>query len=224
MMQSVRGTREAFLVPRNLMITIKTLFKTLGFSAAIMTASGASAALVIGINPSTPLGGYDLGGGQFASLLGIQSSNSLVGQTIALSNLNAAIQGGVVSAFYHAAGNSGSANLGAVTPFAPFVSAVVQAGPGNPNPTKVWDSLYAVHTDTVVFSNGSGGNNTLSTGGTRTVGNPFTSSSITTENPFTLISITDPSPSPSVPDSGATIGLVGAVLAGLALLRRRFTV
>jgi hypothetical protein len=195
------------------MITIKTLFKTLGFSAAIMTASGASAALVIGLNPSTPLGGYDLGGGQFASLLGIQSPDSLVGQTIALSNLNAAIQGGVVSDFYYAAGNSGSANFGAVTPFAPFVSAVVQAGPGNPNPTKVWDSLYAVHSGTVVFSNGSGGTNTLTTAGTRTAENPFTSSSIT-----------DPSPSPSVPDSGATIGLVGAVLAGLALLRRRFTV
>jgi len=195
------------------MITIKTLVKTLGFSAAIMSASGASAALVIGLTPSTPLGGYDLGGGQFASLLGIQSPVSLVGQTIALSNLNATIQSGAVSGFYYAAGNSGSANLGSVTLFAPFVSAVVQAGPGNPNLTMVGDSLYAVHTATVVFSDGSGGTNTLLTVGTRTAENPFTSSSITA-----------PLPSQSVPDSGATIGLVGAVLAGMALVRRRFTV
>ena len=192
--------------------TVKNLFKIFGISAVLIGASSASAALVIGLNPSTPLGGFDLGGGQFASLLGIQSPESLVGQTIALSNLNAAIQSGTVTGFYYAAGSPASANFGAVTPFAPFVSAVVQAAPGNPNPTKVWDSLYAVHSDTVVFSNGTGGTNTLETSGARIA-----------ENPFTSNSITDPLPSPSVPDSGATIGLVGAVLAGLALLRRRFT-
>lgn len=200
--------------PTKPFLNVKNFLKILGLSAALFGASNASAVLVIGLNPSSPLGGFDLGGGQFASLLGIQSPASLVGQTIALSNLNATIQSGAVSAFYYAAGSPASANFGAVTPFTPFVSAVVQAaGPGNPNPTKVWDSLYAVHTDTVVFSNGSGGTNTLSTGGTRVAGNPFQSSAIT-----------DPSPSPSVPDSGATIGLVGAVLAGLALLRRRITV
>lgn len=200
--------------PTKPFLNVKNFLKILGLSAALFGASNASAVLVIGLNPSSPLGGFDLGGGQFASLLGIQSPASLVGQTIALSNLNATIQSGAVSAFYYAAGSPASANFGAVTPFTPFVSAVVQAaGPGNPNPTKVWDSLYAVHTDTVVFSNGSGGTNTLSTGGTRVAENPFQSSAIT-----------DPSPSPSVPDSGATIGLVGAVLAGLALLRRRITV
>ena len=191
---------------------MKNFLKILGVSAALLGASHASAALVIGLNPSSPLGGYDLGGGQFASLLGIQSPESLVGQTIALSNLNAAIQSGVVSGFYYAAGSSASANFGAVTPFTPFVSAVVQAAPGNPNPTKVWDSLYAVHSGTVVFSNGNGGTNTLSTGGTRTVENPFTPTSVPT----------DPTTPSSVPDSGATIGLFGAVLAGIALLRRRF--
>lgn len=193
--------------------TVKTLLKIFSISAALIGASHASAALVIGLNPSSPLGGYDLGGGQFASLLGIQSPESLVGQTIALSNLNAAIQSGVVSSFYFAAGSTASANFGSVTPFTPFVSAVVQAAPGNPNPTKVWDSLYAVHTDTVVFSNGDGGTTTLSTGGTRSVENPFTPALLPPAN------LTTPS---SVPDSGATIGLLGAVLAGIALLRRRF--
>jgi hypothetical protein len=204
--------RRLYLVHTTIFI-VKNFLKILGISAALIGASHASAALVIGLNPSSPLGGYDLGGGQFASLLGIQSPESLVGQTIALSNLNAAIQSGVVSGFYFAAGSTASANFGPVIPFTPFVSAFVQAAPSGLNPTKVWDSLYAVHSDTVVFSNGSGGTTTLSTGGTRIVDDPFTTTSLPPTD------LTTPS---SVPDSGATIGLFGAVLAGIALLRRRF--
>jgi len=209
----MRGMQMADMIAQIPIFNVKTFFKILGLSAALIGASNASATLVIGLNPSSPLGGYDLGGGQFASLIGIQSPESLVGQTIALSNLNAAIQSGVVSGFYFAAGNPASANFGPVTPFTPFATTVVQASSSNTNPTKVWDSLYAVHSDTVVFSNGNGGTNTLSTGGSRIVDNPFTPTALPPVNPSTPA---------SVPDSGATIGLFGAVLAGIALLRRRF--
>lgn len=165
---------------------------------ACLSAASSALAIGIGLNPSTPLQGYDLGGGQYATLIGVQSSSSLVGQTITSGDLYGAISSGTVLGFYYAAGNSASAEFDNINPFASFVSDSVVAGSGHPD--RIWDSLYAIHTGTVVFNNGSGGTTTMSTGGTRVSG----------QNPFA-----------SVPDGGSTLALLGMVLAGISHLRRR---
>lgn len=177
---------------------MKNTLKALAFSTCISLATSASA-LVIGLNPASPLGGFNLGGGEYATLVGVQSGSSLVGESITSADLFGAINSGTVLGFYYGAGNAASAQFDNISLFAPFVSANVIAGAGNTG--RIWDSLYAVHTGTVVFKNGSGGTTTMTTGGTRIDRDPF-------------------SPS-SVPDGGASIGLFGIALAGIALLRRK---
>lgn len=162
-----------------------------------MTLVASSQAIGIGLNASTPLQGFDLGSGQYATLVGVQSPTSLVGQTIALQDLQNAIISGSVSAWYYAAGNQASAMFDNITLFAPFVSDTVGAV-GN-RQDRIWDSLYAVHSGTVVFSNGSGGTATMSTGGTRIARDPFA----------------------PVPDAGTTMAFLGLGMAGLVALRRK---
>jgi hypothetical protein len=198
-------------------VTVKNLF--IALSLATLTAASTASALVLGLTPSSPLQGFDLGAGEYATLLGIQvPTGSLVGQTIALDNLNASIVYGAAE-FYHAAGSSETANFGSVTPFAPFVSGVVQAGSGSPN--LLSNSIYAVHTSSVGFANGTGGGapNTISIEGERTVANPFTSSSSTSSS---IVTAQELPTTNNVPEGGTTIALFGAALAGLALLRRKF--
>jgi len=157
-------------------------------------------ALNIGVNPAGPSANYDLGGGQFATLVGVQDlvGNNLVGQTITLANLNAEINSGTVSGWYYGAGNGASAMFSNISQFAPFVSDTVVAGTGNAG--RIWDSLYIIHAANVVFDNSNGGSTTAGIGGNR----------ITGQNPFR-----------SVPDAGSTLALMGVALAGLGSLRRK---
>ena len=144
---------------------------------AFLLVGHTASAVTIGLNAASPLGGYDLGDGSFATLIGVQSGSSLLGETITAADLYGTILSGTVDGFYYAAGNA--AGQGAffdnIDEFASFVSDTVIAGPAGTYPNKIWDSLYAVHSDTVVFSNGSGGTNTMSTGGVRIEQNPFES-------------------------------------------------
>ena len=159
---------------------IKRLACLTAIAAATLAALPASAALVFGVNPSTPLSGYDLGGGSYATKVGLQfhTSGSFVGQTITLADLNSAIVSGSVSAWYYAAGNAASAMFGDIDAFAPFVADEVVAGSGNAN--RVWDALYAVHTDTVVFRSNPNNNGraNASIGGQRIEGNPFVTNAV----------------------------------------------
>lgn len=178
---------------------MKKLLGTLTVGICLTVASSALA-VGIGLNPSTPLGGYDLGGGQYATLIGVQSTSSLVGQTITSADLFAAINSGTVLGFYYSSGNFASGDhFDTINAFGLFSTDTVSYD-GSGNNARIFDSLYAIHTGTVVFNNGSGGTTTMSTGGTRVAG----------QNPFA-----------HVPDGGSTLTLMGIALAGLGSLRRK---
>ena len=174
------------------------------YMALVLAVSVTSAAaLNIGLNPATPLQGFDLGGGWFATLIGVQDTvgNDLIGETITAADLHDTIISGTVGDFYYADGNTAGAIFANIVPFALFVSDDVMAGNiNNTNPGRIWDSLYATHQGEVVFSNSSGGTTTMGTGGQRIPQNPFAPT--------------------AVPDGGLTLALLGLGLAGLKGMRR----
>ncbi len=178
------------------------LIRSITLGLALLGVSLPSAmAINIGLNPASPLQGYDLGGGSYATLVGVQyfAGSTLVGETITAADLNAAINSGTVSGWYYAAGNPSSAMFGNINPYAPFVSDVVVAG--SANPARIWDSLWAIHSGTVVFKNGRGGTTTMAVG---------TVARITGQDPFS-----------PVPDTGATLLLALMGFAGLVALKRK---
>ena len=142
-----------------------------------MTFSNASAVAVepnIGLNPSSSQPGYFLGDGQFATMIGVQSQDSLVGAEINSDMLFGTINSGEVDGFYYAAGNEASAQFMNIDEFAEFDADTV--GPTDvdiQNPNRIWDSLYAIHSDEVVVSNGTGGTNTISVSTEVERDNPF---------------------------------------------------
>jgi|GEM_PF-6374116 len=137
-------------------------------TAALLAPMSASA---IGLNPSSPLMGYDLQDGRYATMLGVQFNDSLVGTTISSEQLFGTIRSGEVEGFYYAGGNEQSAMFANISEFSLFESdEVIAAGD---RLDRIWDSLYAIHSANVVFDNGTGGTTTMSTDGRRIGDNPF---------------------------------------------------
>ena len=178
---------------------MKSFFKTIACSFLVIGISGfavSASAAMIELNPSTPLGGYDLGGGTYATLIGLQSddSSSLDGKTVNASDLFGQVTSGNVTKFYYAAGNSASTMFDNISEFSEFTSDTL--GAVGPTERTAWDSLYAVHTtETVVFQ------------GTITIG--VGNGEYASENPFATV------PEPT------SIALLGAGLLGLGMRRRQ---
>ena len=143
-----------------------------------MTFSNASAVAVdpnIGLNPSSPLQGYDLGDGRYGTQVGVQSEQSLVEYEITSDMLFGTINSGNVEGFYYAAGNDASAQFLNIDEFAEFESdwVVPPEAAEEFRDDRIWDSLYAIHSDEVVFSNGTGGTNTMGIPARGIPDNPF---------------------------------------------------
>lgn len=179
---------------------MKSFFRTMVGSflaVGILSFAVSASAAMIEPNPSTPLGGYDLGGGTYATLIGLQSDDgsSLDGKTVNASDLLGQVTSGTVTKFYYAAGNPASTLFDNINAFSEFSSDTLSKAGATER--TAWDSLYAVHTtDTVVFQ----GTNTIGVG----------SGEYAKEDPFTTASVPEPT----------SIALLGAGLLGLGLKRR----
>ncbi len=161
--------------------------------------------VTIGLKASASLQGYDLSGGNYATLLDVVSTSSLAGQTITAADLTGTIMSGAVSGWYYAAGSPGSAQFNNISAFSPFVSDVVVTGGGSD--TSMVGALWAVHVIPVAFKKESGR-------GTYGIDTDTVTNRITGQNPFA-------SSSSSVPDAGATLLLALMGLAGLIAFKRR---
>jgi len=172
------------------------LFKILALAGSLGVASSGYGALTG--NAASPLQGFDLGGGQYATLIGLQDiGTSLDGATISYTDINAAVTSGSILGFFYGPGNAVSSSFDNISLYAPFTSDTVSAGSDPARADRIWDSLYIVHEGNVVFD----GTNTVGTGGSREQRNPFE----------------------QVPDAGATAALLGIGLLGLAAARRKLS-
>lgn len=144
----------------------------------LLLGTSTASAIAINLNPATPLGGYDLGGGTYATLIGVHSfdnSSSLGGTSLTAADLFAEVISGTVTGFYYAAGNGVSSTFDNIVLYAPFVSDSLSIG-SNPSYNRAaFDSLYAIHTTTTVVFEGT---NTIGVGSGQyiTGENPFASS------------------------------------------------
>ncbi len=151
-------------------------------SIAWLAVAAPSFAVPLKVNQASPKSGFDLGGGLYASLIGVSSvdnTTSLGGQTIQASDLFSLITAGSVSGFYYAAGNPGSGTFDNISLFAPFVSDTVTTGTNANWDRAVFDSLYMMHTaDNVVFNWGSGTGTISITENYVREGNPFQTATV----------------------------------------------
>ncbi|MBK1876538.1 VPDSG-CTERM sorting domain-containing protein [Pelagicoccus mobilis] len=180
---------------------IKTI---LGAIAALCFAATNASAVNIYLNESSAPGKvhYDLGGGLFATLIGLQTdAPSLDGVVVEHADLVAAAGGGSVS-FYYAAGNALSVMFDNVVEFTPFVQD--ELSEVGYKKTSAWDSLWIVYDGNLVVSDSSG-TNTISTVDPQ-------QAPVIRENPFAK----------PVPDTGATLMMLGLSFLGLVGARKRF--
>lgn len=181
---------------------LKSLGAVCALAAALLSAPlGAAPIVDIELNPASPLGGFDLGDGRYATLIGVQAANnsdSLDNLTLTSQDLLDEVTSGVVEGFFYAAGNGLSSTFDNAVLYSAFVSDTLSAGTNANYDRAAFDSLYAIHsTETVVFL----GTHTIGVGnGNYELGNPFAISEV---------------PAPGV------LSLMGAGLLGLAWRRRR---
>jgi hypothetical protein len=160
---------------------ISTVFA--GAFLALVASSVSAIPIGLGANGSGATG-YDLGGGIFATEFGLQASSTFDGETITVADLNSLITSGSISAYYYSTGNAASGMFDNIVNFGVFTSDSVSVA-GGARADRVWNSLWAIHTSNVVFTNGRSGTNTLA---------PCNGQQcITGQNPFATPQVPEPS-------------------------------